>query len=256
MLLGDEVRARHPDEHVRAVHRVGEGPDTPLFVGVRRQPATRVVKARVVLGDDAVSIDPDDVADTLCEQELADRHARGAHTQHDDADVLHLLSDDAQRVEQRGVDDGRRAVLIVVKDRYVEQFTQARLDLETARRGDVLQIDAAVHRSDALDDPNDLVDVLGVEAHRPRVDVGEALEQQCLALHDGKRGGRSDVAETEHRRTVGHDRDRVALDRELARGGGILGDGHGDPRHARGVRHRKVVTCLERNLGLDRNGSA
>src|ERR1035437_177835 len=32
-----------------------------------------------------------------------------------------------------------------------------------AAEGDVLQIDATVHRSDALDDPNDLVDVLGVE---------------------------------------------------------------------------------------------
>ena len=37
---------------------------------------------------------------------------------------------------------------------------------------------------------------------------------------------------------------------------GSFGDGHGDPRHARGVGHREVVARLERDLGLDRDRAA
>ena len=56
------------------------------------------------------------------------------------------LVDDAQRVQQRREDDDRRPVLVVVEDGDVELLAQARLDLEAARRGDVLQVDAAEDR--------------------------------------------------------------------------------------------------------------
>ena len=43
----------------------------------------------------------------------------------------------------------------------------------------------------------------------------ELLEQHRLALHHGQRCLRADVAEPEHGGSVGDDRDRVALDREV-----------------------------------------
>ncbi len=60
------------------------------------------------------------------------------------------LADHAQRVQQRGEHDDRRAVLVVVEDRDLElgSFSRA-LDLEAARRGDVLEVDAAERRRDA-----------------------------------------------------------------------------------------------------------
>ena len=54
------------------------------------------------------------------------------------------------------VDDGG-AVLVVVEHRDVEQLLQALLDLEALGRGDVLEVDAAEHRGDALDRLDDLV---------------------------------------------------------------------------------------------------
>jgi hypothetical protein len=61
-----------------------------------------------------------------------------------------LLADDPQRVGQRGQHDDRGAVLVVVEDRDVEQLAQPALDLEAARRGDVLEVDAAEDRRDEL----------------------------------------------------------------------------------------------------------
>ncbi len=140
-------------------------------------------------------------------------------------------------------------MLVIVEDGDVEGLAQPGLDLEAARRGDVLQVDAREARGDRLDDRDDLVGVLGVEADRPGVDTGEALEEGRLALHDGQRGHRADVAETQHGGAVGHDCDGVALDGEAARVLGVLGDRHAHAGHARGVDHREVVTVADGVLG-------
>jgi len=42
----------------------------------------------------------------------------------------------------------------------------------------------------------------GSRAYRPRVDVGEAFEEEGLTLHDRQRRLRADVAESEHGRAV------------------------------------------------------
>ena len=154
----------------------------------------------------------------------------------DDLDVADLLADDPQRVDQGGEHHDGGAVLVVVEDRDVELVAQPALDLEAARRGDVLEVDPAVDRGERLDDGDDLLGVLGVQADRPGVDAGELLEQRGLALHHRQGRGRADVAEPEHRRAVGDHRDRVALDRQPA---GVLGVARrwpGRPAPRRGCR--------------------
>ena len=108
-------------------------------------------------------------------------------------------------------------------------------------RRDVLEVDPREHRGDGLDGADDLLDVGGVEADREGVDVGEPLEQRGLALHDGQRGERADVAEPQHGGAVGDDGDGVALDGEAAGVLGVLGDGGAHAGHARRVDHRQVV---------------
>ena len=165
------------------------------------------------------------------EQQLEDRHAGrpGART----ARCVRrraCLPTTSQRVDQRGEHDDRGAVLVVVEDRDVEAGAQPALDLEAARCRDVLEVDAREHRGDQLDGPDDLVDVLGVEADRERVDAGEPLEQRRLALHHRQRGHRTEVAQPEHRGAVGDDGDGVALDGQPA------GVARGSPRCARQTR--------------------
>ena len=98
------------------------------------------------------------------------------------------------------------------------------LDLEAARGGDVLEVDAPEPGRERPYDRHDLVGVLRVQADREGVDAGELLEQHRLALHHRHRRARADVAQAEHRGAVGHDRDRVALDRVLERLVGVVGD--------------------------------
>jgi hypothetical protein len=113
---------------------------------------------------------------------------------------------------------------------------------------DVLQVEPAEGGGDRFDRRHDLVGILGVKADLEGVDAGELLEQHRLALHHRHRRTRSDVAQPQHRRPVGHDRDRVALDRVLKRLVGIVADRTADAGHPRRVGHREIVAGLERAL--------
>ena len=149
----------------------------------------------------------DEVLDAVLEDDLRAGQARGARADHDHAHVLRALADDPQRVQQRRQHDHGGAVLVVVEDRDVQRLLQPALDLEAARRGDVLEVDAAERRRDLLHELDDLVDVGGVDADRERVDAAQLLEQHRLALHHGHRGFGADVAQPEHGGAVGDDRD-------------------------------------------------
>ena len=96
-------------------------------------------------------------------------------------------------------------------------------------RGDVLEVDPAEPGRDHLDGPHDLVGVLGGQADRPGVDVGEPLEQRGLALHHRQRGAGADVAQPEDRRAVGDHGDGVALDGEPADVLGVVRQRQADP---------------------------
>jgi hypothetical protein len=144
-----------------------------------------------------------------------------------------------------------RAVLIVVEHGDVELGAQAPLDLEATRRGDVLEVDAAERRRRRLHERDDLVHVLGIDAQREGVDAGELLEEHRLALHHGHRRLRTDIAEAEHRRAVGDDRHRIALDGQRPRRRRVVVDGHRDAPYARRVSHREIVARLQRQLGID-----
>ncbi len=139
-------------------------------------------------------------------------------------------------------------MLVVVEDGDVERLLEAILDLKAARRGDVLEVDAAEAGRHQLDGAHDLLGVLGIEADREGVDARELLEQAALALHHRHRRRGADVAQAEHRGAVGDDGDGVALDRVLEGLVGVVADRDAHPRDARRVGHREVVARLQRVL--------
>ena len=102
---------------------------------------------------------------------FADRDAGGAEPDDQHAQVLEAAAGELDRVEQRGEHDDRGAVLVVVEDGDVERRAEALLDLEAARRRDVLEVDAAEAGRDRLDGRDDRVRVLGVEADGEGVDA-------------------------------------------------------------------------------------
>ena len=105
-------------------------------------------------------------------------------------------------------------MLVVVQDRDVEVALETLFDLEATRRADVLEIDPSEPGRDPPNGVDDLVRILRPQADRVGVDVGEFLEQHRLAFHHRHGGFRPDVAQTEHRGTVGDHGHRVVLDGE------------------------------------------
>lgn len=105
------------------------------------------------------------------DEQLQDGRTGRSRAGHDDPYVPDVLAHHAQGVGEGGQHDDRGAVLVVVEDGDVEGLAQPGLDLEAARRGDVLQVDAREAGGDGLDDRDDLVGVLGVQADRPGVDA-------------------------------------------------------------------------------------
>ena len=177
---------------------------------------------------------------------LADRHTGRTHACDHDFEVGHLLVDDLERVLECSHDHDRGAVLVVVEDRDVERFLELILDVEALRRCDVLEVDAAVDRGDALDRLDGLLGRVRVEADRERVDARELLEEQGLALHDRERCLGADVAQAEHRGAVGDDGDGVLLDGVVVGQVGLGLDRLAHAGDARRVRHRQVVAVTDR----------
>ncbi len=104
-------------------------------------------------------------------------------------------------------------MLIVVKNRNVELLLESLFDLETTRRRDVFEVDTAKRGRDRLHGSHDLVRIFRIQADRKSVDARKLLEQHRLPFHHRQGGGWTNVAETEYRRPVRDDGDRVFLDR-------------------------------------------
>ena len=153
----------------------------------------------------AVAIDREDVLRLHAErdQHVQAGDAGGAGAGGRELHVLDLLADDLERVEHRGADDDRGAVLVVVEDRDLHPLAQLALDDEALRRLDVLEVDAAEGRLERGDDVDELVRIALVDLDVEHVDAGELLEQHALAFHHRLAGERADVAQAEHRGAVG-----------------------------------------------------
>ena len=136
-------------------------------------------------------------------------------------------------------------MLVVVEDGDVEFFAQTGLDLEAARRRDVLKVHAAVHRGHGLDDADDFFGVLGVQAHGPGVHVSESLEESGLALHHGQCGGGTNIAQAEHGGAIGDHCNGIALDGQTARIFRVLGNGHAHAGHAGSVGAGEIIAVTQ-----------
>ena len=160
---------------------------------------------------------------------------------HDQLAFLDVLADDFQAVQDRGADDDRGAVLVVVEDRDLHPLAQLALDVEAFRRLDVFQVDAAEGRLQRGDDVAQLVRIGFVDFDIEHVDAGEFLEQHALAFHDRLGRQRADIAQAEHGGAVGDDGDQVAA-RRVFEGIGRVGDDFFAGRgHARRIGQRQVA---------------
>ena len=187
------------------------------LVGVHCLGATLEDHAGDVRDDDVLALQP------KTDQQVQAGQGRGAGTGGDEAHVADGLADHAQPVQDRGGNDDRRAMLIVVEDRDAHAAPQRLFDDEAVRGLDVLKIDAAEARLQRRDDLHQALRVALVDLDVEDIDVGELLEQHRLAFHDRLRGQAADGTQTEHGGAVGDHRHQVAAGRVM---GGIdrIGD--------------------------------
>ena len=253
---GEDVARGDADQHVRAGERLLERSLKAARIGVLRQPIAVGVRLFAEGAEGAVAAAADDVGRPVEHEETDDRRARCADAGDDDPRVFDALADELEGVDERREGDDRGSVLIVVEHRDVELLAQALLDFEAPGRRDVFQVDPAVDRCDGLDDGDDLLGVLGVEAHGPRVDVAESLEQGRLALHDRKGRLGADVAEAEDGGSVGDHRDGVSLDGQAPRLGRVLVDRLAHARDAGRVDAGEILPGAKGILQLHRDLAA
>jgi hypothetical protein len=244
--------AGEADVDVRPVHDRGQRP--PAAGGVRRvrgQRSLAGVHVRAVAVQHSGAVEDRDVPVAGREQDPGDRHAGSAGAGDDDAHRVVVLAGEPHRVLQRGEHDDRGAVLVVVEHRDVQPLLEPLLDLEAARSGDVLEVDATEARREPHDRLDDLVDIGRVEADRDGVDAAELLEQHGLALHHRHRRARPDVAEPEHGSAVRDDCHRVRGPGVVAVQRRVLGDRLAHPGDTRGVSQGQLDGTVQRDRRRD-----
>jgi len=128
----------------------------------------------------------------------------------DQFDVVPFAVLQVQPVGDGGGDDDGGAVLIVMENGDLHALAQFCFDFETFRGLDVFEVDTAEGRFQRSDDLNQFLRVFFVDLDIDGVDVGEFLEEDGFALHDGLGGEGADIAEAENGGAVGDDGDEVA----------------------------------------------
>ena len=183
----------------------------------------------------------DDVLHAHALHEACDGDARSARAREDHLDVAEVAAGESARIDERSAGHDSSAVLVVVEDGDVAGLLEAALDLEAARRRDVLEVHAAKATGKQLHGAHDLVHVVGANAQGEGVHIGEGLEERALALHDGHARLGANVAQAENSGAIGHHGDEVPATGVLIREARVLLNLQARNGNARRIRHGKLL---------------
>ena len=190
---------------------------------------------------------PDVLAfDTEFQQHVQASNARRAATCGYDLDVLEFLARYKKRVLHGGTNDNRRAVLVVVENRYVHPLAADAFHGKAVGGLDVFEVDRAKGRFQRADQIGELFRIGLVKFDIETVDIGELFEQDGFALHHRLGRKRADVAKPQDCGAVGDNAHQI-------RAGGIEGSrcgisldfkaGFGD---AGGIGPRQITAICQR----------
>ncbi len=249
VVTGEEVRLGKSDENVRSHDHVLHAAVATFEVGDFNEFLLCGIESWSVLGKRALGVAGDDVLHARLEEELDGRGSRGARSIDDDLDFVDLLAGDLERVVESGERDDGGTVLVVMHERDVEFGLEAFFDFETARGGDVFEVDAAEGRGDGLDRRDDFLSILRGQYDGESVDSGEFLEEHAFAFHDRESGEGADVAKAENGGTVGNDGDGTPLEGEGVGEFRFRRDGAARFGYARGIGEREVVAGVDADAG-------
>ena len=134
-----------------------------------------------------------------------------------------------------------------MENRNIAFLFQLLLNLEAARRRDVLEVDASEASADQIDRVDDLIDVVALDAQRERVHSAECLEQDALSFHNRHPGFRADIPEAQNRRSVRDNEYEIRAAGQIVALVDILLNLETRRCDARRICEREVVFRLDRN---------
>ena len=235
----------YADEHIGALHGVGQIPHPVVAVGHTGDVGVGGVEPLHALAQDAEAVDHDKVLNAHVQQVAADGNAGRAGAVDDDAHVADALAHHLEGIEQGGGHDDGGAVLVVVKDGNVADVLEPALDLKATGGADVLQVDAAEATRKQIDGADDLVDVFGTDAKRESIHVGKGLKERALALHDGHACLGANVTKAQNSRAVRDDGHEIGAAGEVIRGVRVLLDLQAGLGHTGSVGEREIGAVVD-----------
>ncbi|VTR67337.1 Chloramphenicol acetyltransferase (fragment) [Desulfosarcina cetonica] len=250
---------RQAHEHVRAIDRIGQRAGIGIagqgcLIGIHAFGAAAVDGAPGVAEDQVFRSDPH------LDVEPAAGDAGGTGTVDHHPQVFQTATGDGHGVAHGSRRNDRRAMLVIVEDRDGHLFFQGFFNIETIRRLDVLEIDAAKSGFQQAHGADERVGIRRVHLDVEHVDVGKALEQHRLALHDRLAGQGADMPQAQHGGAVGDDRDQVAAIGVVVGSVRVFLDRPAGDGHAGAVGQTEIILAEERfggdHFGLARAGLA
>ncbi len=135
--------------------------------------------------NDAFAVAHDDIGVRHAHRlyQLGARNRRCTSAVANDLHILQFTPRQPAGVDQTCRSYDRGAMLVIVKHGDIHAFAQGLFNQEAIRRGNVLQIDPAETRLQQFDRIDKTLRIFGLHFDINRIDIGEAFEQHCLALH-------------------------------------------------------------------------
>ena len=113
-------------------------------------------------------------------------------------DFIDRLLNHLYRVQQSRPGNDRGPVLVIVKYGNLHRLLQCFFDVETFRRLDVFEIDAAEGGLQQLNDFDDVVRIVALDFEIENIHVGEPFKQNALPFHHRLARERPNVSEPSH----------------------------------------------------------
>ena len=182
-----------------------------------------------------IAIGPEHLADSISAQQPHDAGACGPQADLADGADSQTASEALGCGHQRRQRHDRRAVLVVVQHRFIQQRPQPFFDLEAFGRREVLQLDGAEGLLDGHDGRDHTGRVTRLQQNGHAADIHQLREQRGLAFHDRQARQCADITQAQHRGAVGDDGHGI-VDRGVVMDFVRIGlDGQAHPRDPRGV---------------------
>src|SRR5690606_1624678 len=223
------------------------------LVGFRSEDSLVLIQVITTGMDNTLAIEHGDVFDgrTQADQQLHAGNSGRTSTQTDDLGIFQLLVGQLQRIDhrRRGHDGG--TVLVIMENRDIALLDQRTLDFEALGRLDVFQVDSTEGAGDTLDGINERLRAFGFDFDIENVNTSKTLEQHPFAFHDRLGSQRAEIAQTENSRTIGNNRNQVALTSVLVGVIQVLGDFAHGLSNTRTISQRQITRSGSRLGQLD-----